>query len=219
MSLISTTNAACCSCGRKAELTVYRSINVSENPELKDRVKDGSLFVWQCPDCGQANLVKYETLYHDPVSKLMVWLIPTGELPESEMQAVSNHAKAMGDYTLRRVSDVTSLMEKVLIFDAGLDDVVIEMCKFVTRSEMAAKAGEEQAAQILRLPMHFYRKSESDGQEFITLTFPDNGKMVGCNIGFNVYEDCLGILQRNPSIKAEEGFAKVDSEWLTSLLG
>ena len=42
--------------------------------------------------------------------------------------------------------------------------------------------------------------------------------MAGCNIGFNVYEDCQRILQRNPSIKTEEGFAKVDAGWLSEYL-
>lgn len=220
MSLISTTSAACCKCGGSNNLKIYRSINVSEDPELKARVMDGSLFVWKCPACGQANLARYETLYHDPEKKVMVWLIPTGELPESEMAAVGNHARAMGDYTLRRVSDVGSLMEKVLIFEAGLDDVVVEMCKYVTKVEMMAKAGEDKATQILNLPMHFYRLGETqDGSKFLTLSFPDNGRMTGCNIGFNVYEDCLGILQRNPSIKAEDGFAKVDADWLSGIMG
>lgn len=218
MSLVKHTNAACCKCGATADVTIYKSINVSENPELKEKVLDGSIFVYQCPQCGQANLAKYETLYHDPDKKIMIWLCPGGEKSESEMRAIANHAKAMGDYTLRMVEDVRSLMEKVYIFEAGLDDVVIEMCKYVTRAEMAAKAGEEQATQILNLPMHFYKKGEQEGVEYITLSFPDNGKMVGCNIGFNVYEDCLGIIQRNPHIKADGGFVKVDSAWLSSIL-
>ena len=41
-----------------------------------------------------------------------------------------------------------------------------------------------------------------------------DGNMHGINIGFNVYEDCSGILRRNPSIAPDKGFAKIDSEWL-----
>lgn len=214
MSLISSSQATCSSCGAKSEIKIYRSINIAENPELKDKVKDGSLFLWNCPECGKSNLARYESLYHDPQAKLMVWLLPGGDLPESEMSAISNHAKAMGEYTLRRVSDVGSLMEKVLIRDAGLDDVVVELCKFVTRQELGPK--NEEAV------LHFYRRGRNaDGQEFITFSFIDgaSGQMVGCNIGLNVYEDCCGILSRNPSIEVEEGFARVDSDWVSSLLG
>lgn len=218
MSIINKTMAACSKCGARHEINIYRSINVSLDPELKAKVKDGSVFVWRCPDCGEVNLVKYECLYHDPERKLMIWLIPGGELPETEMKSILNHSGAMGGYTLRRVSDVTSLMEKVMILDEGLDDVVVEMCKWVTKAEMASKAGEEKAPEVLALPMHFYKLGEQGGEKFITLSFPDGGRMVGCNIGFNVYEDCLGILQRNPSVRPEEGFSKVDADWLMSVL-
>ena len=129
MSIINETSAPCSKCGQQHKVVIYRSINISENPEFKERTKDGSIFLWECPHCGQVNLARYETLYHDPAGKLMVWLLPEGDLPESQMQSITMHTKAMGGYVLRRVNDTGSLMEKVLIHDAGLDDAVIEMCK------------------------------------------------------------------------------------------
>jgi len=214
MSLISKSQAACCKCGNSHELPIYKSINTSEDTALKQKVMDGSLFVWECPDCGQMNLVKYESLYHDPEKKIMVWLLPTGELPNTEMTAILNHTKAMGDYTLRRVSDVTSLMEKVLLFEEGLDDMAIEMCKYVTKMEMAAKKEDQDVSSMMNLPMHFLKKED----EVITLSFPQDGKMAGCRIGYNVYEDCLGILERNRESLKTEGFAKIDSEWILSMM-
>ena len=38
--------AACPACGEKKGIEVWNRINVGENPELKAKVKDGSLFVW-----------------------------------------------------------------------------------------------------------------------------------------------------------------------------
>ncbi|MCQ2142671.1 MAG: CpXC domain-containing protein [Bacteroidales bacterium] len=216
MSLTSIASVKCSHCGSCEEMTVYKSINTSLDPELKEKVKDGSLFVWECPECGSRNLAKYETLYHDPEKKLMIWL--SDKEPGAEMKAIVNHTEAMGGYTLRRVTDVGTLMEKVLILDSGLDDKVVEMCKYVTKIEMAAKMGEDKAAEVMSLPIRFYRLGDKDGVRYITLSFPDNGQMVGMNIGFNVYEDCLGIIQRNPSIVETEGFAKIDSEWMGSVL-
>jgi len=197
-------------------MTVYKSINTSLDPELKEKVKDGSLFVWECPDCGKMNLAKYETLYHDPDSKLMIWL--SDKEAGAEMMAIVNHTEAMGGYTLRRVTDVGGLIEKVLIFDAGLDDKVVELCKYVTKIEMAAKMGEDKAEEVMALPIRFFRLGEKDGVKFLTLSLPDKGEMIGMNIGFNVYEDCLGIAQRNPSVLETEGFAKIDSDWVGSVL-
>jgi hypothetical protein len=110
-------------------------------------------------------------------------------------------------------------MEKVLIMDAGLDDVVLEMCKYVTKMEMVQKnIGAEQKEEFIASTFHFYR-SEGEGDErMLTFMYPLEGQMLGVNIGWNVYQDCAGILSRNPQIKPAEGFAKIDADWLTSVL-
>jgi hypothetical protein len=219
MSITNQALAPCSKCGQQNTVTIYRSINISENPELKEKVKDGSLFLWECPHCKQVNLAKYETLYHDPSAKLMVWLIPSGEISETQMQAITMHTKAMGGYTLRRVNDMGSLMEKVLVAEAGLDDVVLEMCKYVTKLEMLQKSvGAEQKDEFMASVFHFY-KSEGEGDErILTFMYGMDGQMLGVNIGWNVYQDCAAILERNPQIKPADGFAKIDAEWLGSVL-
>ena len=219
MSIINEALAPCSKCGQQNKVVIYKSINIADNPELKDRVKDGNLFLWECPHCGQVNLAKYETLYHDPAAKLMVWLIPEGEISETQMKAITMHTKAMGGYTLRRVNDMGSLMEKVLIADAGLDDVVLEMCKFVTKLEMIQKSvGAEQKDEFMASTFHFYKSEGEDEARVLTFMYGMNGQMLGVNIGWNVYQDCAGILSRNPQIKPAEGFAKVDAEWLSSVM-
>lgn len=210
-----TFQAPCTACGHKHEITVPGGINVGETPELKARVKDGSLFVWECPACGTANLARCQTLYHDPEQRLMVWLLPEGALPESRLAAVEAALEAqageLDGYVLRRVGDIGSLIEKVNIHDAGLDDRVMEMCKYVTKTELAEK-DRIHAAEILDAPFKFYRMQGADNE--LTLSFPLGGQMHGVQIGFNVYEDCRGILGRNPSVQAGPGFARVDADWL-----
>lgn len=214
MSIIRKADAACSKCGTKNEITIYRSINTAENPELKEKVRDGSLFLWKCSSCGQANLSRYETLYHDPDKKIMIWLLPSGsEISEAQMHSISLHAKAIGHYTLRLVEDTGSLMEKVITFDAGLDDAVLEICKYVTKMEMASK-NREKAAEIMNAPFHFYALTGEDGGRMITFMYPYDGKMEQVSIGYNVYEDCTGIMQRNPNIKPGDGFEKIDAVWV-----
>ena len=215
MSIIGEALAPCSKCGQQHKVTVYKSINVSENPELKAKVRDGSLFLWECPHCGQLNLARYETLYHDPSTKLMVWLIPSGEISETQMQAITMHTKAMGGYMLRRVNDMGSLMEKVLIRDAGLDDAVLEMCKWVTKQEMVAKiVDQDKKEEFMATQFHFY----SNDDETVTFMYGQDGQMMGVNVGMNVYQDCSGILERNPQMKPADGFEKVDAEWLAARL-
>ena len=219
MSIIKEASAPCSKCGEKQVIRIYRSINVSEDPQLKEKVRNGSLFLWECPHCGQVNLAKYETLYHDPAARLMVWLLPEGDVSETQMKAITMHTKAMGGYTLRRVTDMGSLMEKVLIHDAGLDDVVLEMCKYVTKMEMISKiTGKDNQEALMKAKFNFYRIEGEADERMITLMFPQDGKMSGVNIGWNVYQDCEGILSRNPHIRPGEGFVNVDADWLATML-
>ena len=83
---------SCNHCHRQTEIEVCQSINVALDPSLKATVKDGSLFVWECPYCGHRNLALYQTLYHDPETKLMVWLLPGNQQPP---QAVEDAVKEL----------------------------------------------------------------------------------------------------------------------------
>ena len=207
----------CLKCGSMQQVKTYESINTSKDPSLKEKVLDGSLFTWTCPHCGTVNLVTAPTLYHDPEGKLMVWLMPKGALSaeqaaavEKSMDAVSGSLRndpAMDGYTLRRVDSVGDLIEKVNIHEAGLDDVAIEMCKYVTRIEMS----------LSEAAFKFYRLEGPDND--IIFTYPKDGKMMGVKTGFKVYGDCCGILSRNPAVRPAPGFARVDAAWLSERMG
>jgi len=216
MSLTGHSTAKCSKCGCRQELDIFRSINVSDNPELKQKVMDGSLFVWKCQACGAMNLAVHETLYHDKNNKLMVWLYPGGEVPASQLELISKQTAQMKGYCLRIVADVTSLMEKILICEEKLNDMVIEMCKWVTKLELSQNAKEKDADRFLKLPMHFLKTDKEHNA--LVLGFPLDGQMKSCNIGMNVYEDCLGILQRNPQICQLSSFAKIDEDWIASFM-
>lgn len=219
MSIINEAMAPCSKCGQQKKIVVYRSINTADNPELKEKVRDGSLFLWECPHCGQMNLARYETLYHDPSGRLMVWLLPDGEVSETQMQSITLHTKAMGGYTLRRVNDMGTLMEKVLISDAGLDDTVIEMVKYVTRLEMVQKSiGQDRKDEFMSSVFHFYRVEGEGDTRLLTFMYALDGQMMGVNVGWNVYQDCSAILERNPQIRPSDGFERIDASWLASRL-
>ena len=205
--------AKCSSCGEPHGISYYSGINVAEEPELKNMVKDGSLFLWECPHCGKTNLISGQTIYHDPEERLMIWLLPPGFVAEDKVRVIEESLTAASEtlegYTFRRVDDAGSLIEKVNLFDAGLEDTVIEIVKYVTKMELAQKGG---GAGIMNVPMKFFRIKGSDHE--LAFTYPSEGQMQGLQVGFNVYEDCAGILRRNPSIKPAGGFPKIDQEWV-----
>lgn len=210
--MTSRTEYPCSRCGSRCEVTSYDSINVRETPELKAQVLDGSLFVWECPYCGTRNLLRCQTLYHDPDEKLMVWLTLGSEDLEERVRSAYGGLEELKGYTTRFVDDAGSLIEKVKIFDAGLDDVVMEMAKYVTRMEICGNL-KDRADEISNAPFKFLRLDGADGE--ITFAYPLDGQMHMAAVGFNVYEDCRGILKRNPAMaEAAAGFAKVDAAFV-----
>jgi predicted RNA-binding Zn-ribbon protein involved in translation (DUF1610 family) len=60
----------CPKCGRKSSFTIWDSVNVSLNPELKEKIIDQSLFNFHCPSCKKNVLVQYPLIYHDMDRKL-----------------------------------------------------------------------------------------------------------------------------------------------------
>ena len=210
--------ATCPGCGETTEITAYSGINVAEEPQLKDKVKDGSLFLWECPHCGKTNLAADQMIYHDPEERLMVWLLPPGSLPEESVKAIEasleKASETLEGYSFRRVSDAGSLIEKVNVFDAGLEDTVIELVKHITKMEMAEKGG---GPEVMKAPFKFFRMDGPDND--LSFTYPADGQMQVVQVGFNVYEDCAGLLRRNPSVKPAGGFSFVDQDWIARFFG
>ena len=87
--------------------------------------------------------------------------------------------------------------------------------------EMVQKiVGQEKKEEFLATTFHFY-KSEGEGEgdeRIMTFMYGLDGQMLGVNVGWNVYQDCAGILERNPQIKPADGFARIDADWLSSVL-
>jgi len=181
----------CSRCGAAYEVQAWRLVDGAADPDLKEAVKNGSLFVRECPECGQRVLLSFPMVYRD---EHLLACLSDRRLEVEGLDGVQG----------RLVPDVGSLIEKVKIFDAGLDDVPMEFCKFVTRQEL----GRDVDLSI-------------DGADHdIIFTYPEKGEMQMLAVGFNVYEDCSAIVRRNPSITAGMvGLVQVDRAWAEQFLG
>lgn len=187
----------CQSCGRAHKAEYYGNINIAEHPELKTAVLDGSLFTWQCEQCGQNNLLHYPLVYHDPQQMLMYWVSPSEEDIE-RIKPVIEGATQLSDYQLRIIDSPGELIEKIKIHSYGLDDLAMEICKYVTCNELEKD-----------VELRFLQLEGSDSD--LILTYPSseqNMEMIA--VGMNVYEDACAILSRNPEIKnAARGLVRV----------
>lgn len=190
-------DVTCSNCGAEVALDTPGSVNAALSPELKEKITSGTLFLWECPACGRKKLLNFPLVYNDRQRKYIIALSPTPVSSEGEIPG----------YTVRQVATPGELIEKIKIFDSELDDIAVEMCKFVTAREL----GKE-------VELKFFSVGGSD--HVITLTYPENGEMQMLEIGFNVYEDCCGIISRNPVIRDKaKGLVRVDQAWLSQFFG
>jgi hypothetical protein len=127
----------CPECDTAHRFTIYDSVNVALDSSLKDRVLSGELILFRCPDCGSQTVVLYPLLYHDMHKKFMICLIGkefygsgTFDAPGQGMHLLS----FMEPYRLRVVFTMHELIEKILIFDEGLDDRAVERVKPAVRA-------------------------------------------------------------------------------------
>lgn len=192
-SSLATMRFRCSRCGKIYEAPVYSYIDAVSQPSLTQRVMDGSLFVRECPACGCRELIATPVVYKDASCLLCLSDRP---ISVEGLEGVSG----------RLVSDVGSLIEKVKIFNAGLDDVAIELTKYVTRGELGKDVN-----------LRFFRTDGADNE--IIFTYPSEGQMEMLAVGFNVYEDSCAIIARNPSLtEGLTGLARVDRDWVESFL-
>lgn len=197
---------SCPQCGTVFQKSFPTRLNTAESPEQKATLLDGSLFVVECPDCGTRQIARFPLLYHDPQARLLLWL-DADEEARRRAAGVLTSTPEMQDYRIRLVDGPGELIEKVKIFDAGLSDIAVELCKFVT----AREAGEE-------LPLKFL--GIDSAAACLHFACPRDGKMEVLAVGLNVYEDCCGILSRNPVLEDNaKGPVHIDQAWLAQYFG
>ncbi len=122
----------CSSCGTQESFTVWDSVNVSVDPNLKRSLFDGDLTTFRCPRCRHEAHLAYDCLYHDMDKSLAIWL----KYPEPDGSAEIDPATAMfstfvDNYTCRKVVSFHELLDKIHVFDDGFTDHIIELVKLL----------------------------------------------------------------------------------------
>lgn len=144
MSIEGLHDVECPKCHSTHQFTIWQSMNTVIDPELKESVRNLSVFDFVCPSCGQTTPVSYEFLYHQMEDKLMIYLAFSEESANQFIESINVVAsnpsgmirKEMNkEYTFRVVTSQQELVEKLTIFDANLDDRIIEILKiFILKS-------------------------------------------------------------------------------------
>ena len=100
-----------------------------EDPPLKEAVRNDEAFSFHCVDCGASAALHYNFIYHEPAEKLFIVCSADGSDYTAMKETLTAEDNAFKGYTKRIVLSHNEFKEKLLIFDAGFNDKIVEVMK------------------------------------------------------------------------------------------
>ncbi|MCI0682343.1 MAG: CpXC domain-containing protein [Gemmataceae bacterium] len=144
MSLFNPETVACPSCGAAVEFNAVFSLNADRRPDLRAAVLDGSFQRQPCPACNTEFRLDPEMTYLDVRRGQWIAVFPVANLDqweELEARTLATFARAYGPKAPAAAREIgyglkarlcfgwAALREKLVAFEHGFDDVILELTK------------------------------------------------------------------------------------------
>ena len=216
MSISEKQTIKCPACGEISDLTVWQSITVSDSPDLKSDLLKGKVNMFCCSACGQKALFPAPLLYEDDAKKLVISFSPvsTAEAQLRIFEEIKKSSETSGeletypDYNLRFVTSYNDLLEKILIFDNGLNDKVIEVIKLLVLAQESEKMAQRAC---------IFGKLENGVIEFL-VTDKKDGNAYTSRVPLETYETIKEQLKKSGVKFKSFNWEIVDRAYAESLL-
>jgi hypothetical protein len=160
MSMFQPYDLTCAACGHTFQVDLVAAVQVTRLPGARQQILDGTFQAFACPSCGQATAVESSLVYTDLARGQYVAVESAAGLSwqaaEMRHQAVFDEcfvnapsiARELGRTIHKRVVfGFRALREKLLLWDAELDDYVVEAVK----GDLAGELGLGPAEPLFRL--------------------------------------------------------------------
>jgi len=134
-----------CACGERYLVEVANGLHISARPDVRQQILDGTFHRFHCPNCGATTNVDILLSFTDFPNRQWFTVAPSTALPHRKRYlelANTSYAQTMqsptapplvqqwsGEMTRRLMFGLAALREKLVAFDAGLDDRVVELLK------------------------------------------------------------------------------------------
>lgn len=176
-----TKDILCPHCGENQKYLLHTGINGSTQSDLKKKVLEETLFDWRCSNCNYFAEMTYPVVFCNPDTGYVICL----ELvPNTNTTPVTD---AILEYRKRMVKNPAELKEKVLIFDAGYDDVAMELVKSAL-CDIVRKIYE-----VKRVHAYFCR--ENEGELEFAIFLPGKETPVYHSTKADVYKQSEDLLE------------------------
>jgi CpXC protein len=144
-----------CECGRVYTVDLAYGIHITRLPNARQQILDGKFQVFECPSCGAHTAVESAVVYTDFESHHYVAvetaLRPGWGVLRARLDQVFENAFTLGPpiasemgtkFRKRCVIGFQALREKLVIWDAALDDLVVEGVKGRLMDRLGIEAGD-----------------------------------------------------------------------------
>jgi hypothetical protein len=196
----------CPYCGEEFTITIYDTVTSTKDPDLRERVLSGDLFQHTCPHCHKEFMIMNPLLYSDKEHKFVLWL--------SQNDAGMNLSEfatplVQQGYRLRRCASIQEFVEKIEIFEDGMNDIAVELAKYDSFIEfLDNKKGKAEDVTSID-----YEGTKDDVMKIVVRT---GDKGMSFLIPVNMIEEELKVEEDRYTVK-EEDFPLVNRDWLISL--
>lgn len=149
------------------------------NPDLKEKLFAETINNLKCKSCEYVSRIDIPLYYNDNKKKFFIYLVPEFPIDKKEEKNLQDNLKAETLNILdegynnrkRLVFEYYNLLEKILIFDADLDDRVIEGCKILARTQLKLMEGRAAFSGIEKdeLTFNFFEKEEKQAKRSFSI--------------------------------------------------
>ncbi len=133
MTIQSSHSYHCPKCGHPQPFTLWKSLNVTLNPELREKLFRGEINVFHCDSCEFTSLIDYPLLYHDMERAFCVQYYPVAALEDEDFYKIY---KKDGKVDLN-LPPGHYMAEPHLVFDLH------EMLRYIIFREKIFEVGQE----------------------------------------------------------------------------
>lgn len=186
----------CPYCLNEEEIPIWDKIDAVTDPDLKERLLRKSLQVFDCRNCGRKHLLSRPILYRDDMAGLLIWCDPAGRI-NSELPVPAG-------YRLRLTNETNQLIETIHLFEAGLDDRLMEVVK------LAVLAWQNEEIRVNQL-----RFLSADADRILFLALGDDENWYQLPVAFELYAQLK--IRLSDQLSDETGWLTVDETMATPL--
>ena len=166
----------CEKCGKEFEVTLYDSINVTLDPDLRNKFLTRELYLFKCPFCGKEHYSVYPVLYHDMEKQFMVITGPLSQIYDffdGTQKQMNDLSAIIGNYKRTGATDVFMAIEKVVSLENNLDHRYISIYKkLLEKNYIESSEGNNEMPNLVGIHLGY---DENNNIAFIYILENDEG--------------------------------------------